>query len=35
MRRTALLGVCALLALPALAQTKLNGAGATFPNPIY
>jgi len=27
--------VCALLAVPALAQTKLNGAGATFPNPIY
>lgn len=24
-----------LLALPSLAQTKLNGAGATFPNPIY
>ena len=23
------------LALPATAQTKLNGAGATFPNPIY
>jgi phosphate transport system substrate-binding protein len=35
MRRTALLCVCALLAVPALAQTKLNGAGATFPNPIY
>ena len=35
MRRTALLCVCALLAMPALAQTKLNGAGATFPNPIY
>ena len=25
----------ALLALPSLAQTKLNGAGATFPYPIY
>jgi phosphate transport system substrate-binding protein len=24
-----------LLALPLMAQTKLNGAGATFPNPIY
>ena len=35
MRRTALLCVCALLAVPAMAQTKLNGAGATFPNPIY
>jgi phosphate transport system substrate-binding protein len=35
MRRTALLLVCALLALPALAQTTLNGAGATFPYPIY
>jgi phosphate transport system substrate-binding protein len=35
MRRTALLCVCALLAVPVLAQTKLNGAGATFPNPIY
>jgi phosphate transport system substrate-binding protein len=23
------------LALPSLAQTKLNGAGATFPYPIY
>jgi phosphate transport system substrate-binding protein len=35
MRKSALLLVCALLGLPALAQTKLNGAGATFPNPIY
>jgi phosphate transport system substrate-binding protein len=35
MRRTVLLCVCALLAVPALTQTKLNGAGATFPNPIY
>jgi len=25
----------AVLASCALAQTKLNGAGATFPNPIY
>jgi len=35
MRRTALLFVCALMALPGLAQTNLNGAGATFPNPMY
>ena len=35
MRRTALLFVCALLALPAVAQTTLNGAGATFPYPMY
>ena len=34
MRKTVLL-VCLLLALPAVGQTKLNGAGATFPNPIY
>jgi phosphate transport system substrate-binding protein len=27
--------VCALLALPAVAQTTLNGAGATFPYPMY
>jgi phosphate transport system substrate-binding protein len=27
--------VCALFALPALAQTTLNGAGATFPYPMY
>jgi phosphate transport system substrate-binding protein len=27
--------VCAILALPALAQTTLNGAGATFPYPMY
>ena len=32
-RRIALL--CLALALPAAAQTTLNGAGATFPNPIY
>ena len=32
-RRIALL--CLALALPALAQTTLNGAGATFPNPMY
>jgi phosphate transport system substrate-binding protein len=27
--------VCAFLSLPVIAQTTLNGAGATFPNPIY
>ncbi len=32
-RRIALL--CVALALPAVGQTTLNGAGATFPNPIY
>ncbi|MFZ0319400.1 MAG: phosphate ABC transporter substrate-binding protein PstS [Candidatus Sulfotelmatobacter sp.] len=35
MRRTMWLLVCALLALPAMAQTTLNGAGATFPYPMY
>ena len=35
MRRIVLLLVCAFLALPAVSQTTLNGAGATFPNPIY
>src|ERR1700747_295815 len=35
MRKLVLLTVCALLALPAFGQTKLNGAGATFPYPIY
>jgi phosphate transport system substrate-binding protein len=35
MRRIALLLVCAFLALPAFAQTTLNGAGATFPYPMY
>ncbi len=35
MRRMTLLLWCALLALPALAQANLNGAGATFPYPIY
>ncbi|MGA9388830.1 MAG: phosphate ABC transporter substrate-binding protein PstS [Candidatus Sulfotelmatobacter sp.] len=35
MRRIALLLVCAFLALPAIAQTTLNGAGATFPYPMY
>lgn len=34
--RIALLFLCvALLALPALGQTTLNGAGATFPYPMY
>jgi phosphate transport system substrate-binding protein len=32
-RRIALL--CLVLTLPALAQTRLNGAGATFPYPMY
>jgi phosphate transport system substrate-binding protein len=27
--------VCVLLALPVVGQTTLNGAGATFPNPMY
>ncbi|MGA8865335.1 MAG: substrate-binding domain-containing protein, partial [Candidatus Sulfotelmatobacter sp.] len=27
--------LCALVALPALGQTTLNGAGATFPYPMY
>src|SRR5579864_42064 len=35
MRKLGLLLVCVLLALPVVGQTKLNGAGATFPNPIY
>jgi phosphate transport system substrate-binding protein len=35
MRRLILLLLCALLALPAVAQTTLNGAGATFPYPMY
>ena len=34
-RRTTVLLVCALAALPSLGQTTLNGAGATFPYPIY
>ena len=32
-RRIALL--CVVLAAPAFAQTTINGAGATFPNPMY
>jgi phosphate transport system substrate-binding protein len=35
MRRLTLLLLCALVALPVAGQTTLNGAGATFPNPIY
>jgi len=35
MRKLVLLVVCALLALPVFGQTTLNGAGATFPNPMY
>ncbi len=35
MRKTILLVVCTLLALPLFGQTTLNGAGATFPNPMY
>jgi phosphate transport system substrate-binding protein len=35
MRKLALLLLSALIALPLAAQTSLNGAGATFPNPIY
>lgn len=34
-RRVTPLLLCAFLALPSVAQTTLNGAGATFPNPIY
>jgi phosphate transport system substrate-binding protein len=34
-RRIALLCLILALGLPAFAQTTLNGAGATFPNPIY
>jgi phosphate transport system substrate-binding protein len=35
MRKIVMLLVCSLLALPAVGQTTLNGAGATFPNPMY
>jgi phosphate transport system substrate-binding protein len=34
MRKSVLL-VCVLLSLPVMGQTTLNGAGATFPNPMY
>ena len=35
MRKYVLLLVCVVLAMPALGQDTLNGAGATFPYPIY
>jgi phosphate transport system substrate-binding protein len=35
MRRTMLALACAVFALPLIAQTTLNGAGATFPYPMY
>jgi phosphate transport system substrate-binding protein len=35
MRKTVPLFVCLLLAIPVVGQTTLNGAGATFPYPIY
>jgi phosphate transport system substrate-binding protein len=35
MRRFALVLVCAVLTIPAIGQTTLNGAGATFPYPMY
>ena len=35
MRKMMLLLVCALLTLSAVGQTTLNGAGATFPYPMY
>jgi phosphate transport system substrate-binding protein len=35
MRKIVLLAACVLLALPVVGQTTLNGAGATFPYPIY
>src|SRR5260370_9595298 len=35
MRRMTVLLWCALVTLPACGQTNLNGAGATFPYPIY
>jgi len=34
-RRIAVLVLCSAFAVPALAQTTLNGAGATFPYPMY
>jgi len=34
-RRIGLLILCVAVAFPALAQTTLNGAGATFPYPMY
>lgn len=35
MRKIVLLLVCVVLAMPVMGQTTLNGAGATFPYPIY
>jgi phosphate transport system substrate-binding protein len=35
MRRLMTPLLCALFALPVVGQTTLNGAGATFPNPMY
>jgi phosphate transport system substrate-binding protein len=35
MRKIVPLLVCVLLAWPVVGQTTLNGAGATFPNPMY
>jgi phosphate transport system substrate-binding protein len=35
MRRLTLLLLCSFLALPVVGQTTLNGAGATFPYPMY
>jgi len=35
MRKMVLLLVCVLLAMSVVGQTTLNGAGATFPNPMY
>src|ERR1700745_2050130 len=35
MRRIVLVCLALAVALPALGQTTLNGAGATFPNPMY
>src|SRR5262249_5585321 len=35
MRKIVLVLVCSLLSLSAVGQTTLNGAGATFPNPMY
>jgi len=35
MRRIVLLCLALAIAVPALGQTTLNGAGATFPNPMY
>jgi phosphate transport system substrate-binding protein len=35
MRKIVPLFVCVLLAMPVVGQTTLNGAGATFPYPIY